>query len=91
MGPVPVLSEIPANTAWIRDGVNGILTSIEPAAVADAIRRALGVDRVAYAAKNRALVAERADRDRNLTAFEARLEAVVAAARPARTAARVGA
>jgi len=70
LGAVPVLSDIPANRDWVHHGHSGALTAIEPAAVADAIRTALGVDPLRAAADNQARVAERADRETNLAACE---------------------
>lgn len=80
LGPVPVLSDIPANRAWVRDGGNGALTAIEPRALADALVRAHGLDSGAVAAENLRIVSERADLTRNLAALESRLEALVASA-----------
>lgn len=70
LGVVAVLSDIPANRPWIRDGVNGMLTAIAPGDVAQAIRRSCMIDREAAAATSYALVAERADRATNLAACE---------------------
>jgi glycosyltransferase involved in cell wall biosynthesis len=73
LGPVPVASDIPANRAWITDGVTGALTAGTPEAVADAVERARALDRDAVAAANRATVAARADRATNLGVIEGRL------------------
>ena len=73
LGAVPVVSDIASNRAWIRDGHNGILSPISASEASASIERALALDRTAVAAINRALVAERADRDRNLGALEQRL------------------
>jgi glycosyltransferase involved in cell wall biosynthesis len=73
LGAVPVVSDIPANRAWIRDGENGVLSPIDSYAASGAIERALRLDQRAVAAANRVLVAERADRERNLEALERRL------------------
>lgn len=70
LGAVPVLSDIPANRSWIHDGVTGALVEIVPSSIADGIKRAVGLDRERVAGDNRALVAERADRDTNLAACE---------------------
>jgi glycosyltransferase involved in cell wall biosynthesis len=78
LGAVPVVSDIASNRAWVRDGENGVLSPIEPSAAGAAIERALGLDRGAVAATNRALVAERADRDHNLGGLERRLLELVA-------------
>jgi glycosyltransferase involved in cell wall biosynthesis len=77
LGPIPVVSDIPANTAWITDGVNGILTRIEPAAVADAIERALALDAAEVRRANLELVKERGDLQSNLSALERTLVALV--------------
>jgi glycosyltransferase involved in cell wall biosynthesis len=81
LGAVPVLADIPANRAWVRDGENGILTRTDPVSVADAIERAATLDRAGVAAENLALVATRADRETNLTMLERELETMVAAGR----------
>jgi glycosyltransferase involved in cell wall biosynthesis len=77
---VPVVSDIPANRAWIEDGVGGVLVAIDAAAVADGIERAAALDRAAVAAVNRRVVRERADRARNLGALEEQLVALAAGA-----------
>src|SRR4051812_27506394 len=70
LGCVPVVSDIPANRAWIEDGLGGVVVPIEAAAVADGIARAAALDRSAVAAHNLAIVRERADRTRNLSTLE---------------------
>lgn len=77
LGAVPVLSDIPANRAWVEDGVNGVLAAIEPAAVAAAIERAAALDAEDVRSRNRLLVAARGDRDTNLSAVERRLREIV--------------
>lgn len=77
LGPVPVLSDIPANRPWINDGSTGMLVDIDPVAVADAIERAAKLDHERVAADNLAVVAERADRDTNLAACELLIDALV--------------
>jgi L-malate glycosyltransferase len=77
VGTVPVVSDIAANRLWIDEGVNGVVTPIEPGAVGDAIGRALTLDREAVAAENLRRVRERADRERNLARFEATLVSLV--------------
>jgi glycosyltransferase involved in cell wall biosynthesis len=77
LGPTPVLSDIPANRAWVRDGVNGTLAPIAPSAVADALERALELDHHDVRSRNRSLVGAKADRDRNLGRLEARLTKLV--------------
>lgn len=78
LGAVPVLSDIPANRAWVEDGRTGVLTEPTPEAVAAAVERAAALDRSAVAAANARVVAERADRERNLGALEGRLLELVA-------------
>jgi L-malate glycosyltransferase len=70
LGPVPVLSDIPANRGWIVDGETGLLVEPTPEAVSAGIERAAALDRKAVAARNRRTVAERADRDVNLGRWE---------------------
>jgi glycosyltransferase involved in cell wall biosynthesis len=77
LGAVPVLADIPANRAWVRHGENGVLTQPDPSSVAKAIELAASLDRPAVAAGNLALVAERADRARNLSILEDELAGLV--------------
>jgi len=77
LGAVPVVSDITANRAWIRDGENGVLSQIDAASACESLVRALTLDRASVAALNRSLVAEHADRDRNLGALEQRMLAIV--------------
>lgn len=77
LGPVPVLSDIPANRPWINDGVTGMLVEIDAHAVADAIERSMKLDHERVAADNLAVVAERADRDTNLAACEVLIDSLV--------------
>lgn len=70
LGAVPVLSDIAANTDWVRDGANGTITAFEAQALADALQRAALLDRAEVARTNLAIVAERADRDVNMAACE---------------------
>lgn len=88
LGAVPVLSDIPANRPWVNDGATGVLVDIDPAELADGIRRAALLDRERLAADNLSVVAERADRDMNLAACELLVDSLVgvtweAAAAPA--------
>jgi glycosyltransferase involved in cell wall biosynthesis len=80
IGVVPVVSDIPANAAWIRDERNGVLVEIEPTAIADGIERAARLDRAAVSEANRSVVREHADRDRNLGRLELRLHELVSGA-----------
>lgn len=82
LGCVPVVSDIPANRAWVTDGVNGVVVPIEPRAVAAGIERARALDAVTVAEANRAIVRDRADRDRNLGGLERRLEQLLASRPP---------
>src|SRR5699024_5114191 len=77
LGPVPVLSDIPANRGWVHDGETGVLTSLDAGAIAGAIARAASLDRERVARDNRSVVAERADRDTNLAACEFLLDDLV--------------
>jgi L-malate glycosyltransferase len=77
LGPIPVLSNIPANRNWVEDGVNGMLTPIDPQSVATAIRQALNLDRDVVRAMNLSLVAERADLETNLSRLDRQLTELV--------------
>ena len=77
LGALPVVSDIPAGRAWIRDGENGILAAIDAHEVADGLERAMAMNRARVAEANREIVRERADRERNLSRFEERLESLV--------------
>ena len=78
LGALPVVSDIPASRAWIRDGENGILAAIDAHEIADGLERAMAMNRARVAEANREIVRERADRERNLSRFEERLESLVA-------------
>lgn len=77
LGAVPVLSDIPANRPWVVDGDTGVLVDIDPADIADGIRRAVALDRARVVADNLTLVAARADRDMNLAACELLVDSLV--------------
>ncbi len=77
LGAVPVLSDIPANRPWVNDGATGILVDIDPADIADGIKRAARLDRERVAADNLSVVGERADRDTNLAACELLVDSLV--------------
>ena len=79
LGPTPVLSDIPANRAWVEDGANGVLVPIDPCGIADGLGRALALDPDAVRAANAEIVATRGDRDRNLSILEQLLVDLVAA------------
>ena len=83
LGCVPVVSDIPANRAWVTDGVNGVVVPIEPGAVAAGIVRARALDPTTVADANRVIVRDRADRTRNLGGLERRLEQLLASGRAA--------
>lgn len=77
LGAVPVLSDIPANRSWINDGYTGVLVAIDALSIATGIVRAARLDRERVAADNAAVVAERADRETNLTACELLIDSLV--------------
>lgn len=77
LGPVPVLSDIPANRLWVRDGVNGVLVDISPIPIADGIVRALELDRSEVQRRNLDIVRELGDRDTNLALCEALISELV--------------
>jgi glycosyltransferase involved in cell wall biosynthesis len=70
LGAVPVVSDIPANSAWVTHGLNGVVVEIAAESLASGIEHAAGLDRELIAAHNRKLVARAADRHTNLRAFE---------------------
>jgi glycosyltransferase involved in cell wall biosynthesis len=77
LGAVPVVSAIEANRLWIDDGVNGVLVTVDPVAIADGIERARTLDPGAVARRNAELVRARADRFTALLRFESLLYEVV--------------
>jgi glycosyltransferase involved in cell wall biosynthesis len=77
LGPIPVLSDIPANRLWVRDGVNGLLVDMSPVAIADGITRALELDRAEVRRRNLGIVRELGDRDTNLASCEALISELV--------------
>jgi glycosyltransferase involved in cell wall biosynthesis len=79
LGAVPVLSDIPANRPWVRDGESGVLTRSDPDSVAGAIERARELCSGDAPARNLRLVSERGDRDANLSAWARSLERLVGA------------
>jgi glycosyltransferase involved in cell wall biosynthesis len=82
-GAFPVAGDIASVREWIDDGANGLLVDPgDPRALADAILRAIGDGglRERAAARNRALVAERADHVRVMARAEALYARVAAAA-----------
>lgn len=77
LGAVPVVSDIPANRAWVRHEWNGVLVAIDPEALATGIEQALTLDRAEVRQRNRDLVARTADRSTNLDSFERSLHGLV--------------
>ena len=77
LGAVPVVSDIPANRAWVRHDWNGVLVAIDPEALATGIEQALTLDRAEVRQRNRDLVARTADRSTNLDSFERSLHGLV--------------
>lgn len=78
-GAFPVVSDIPANRAWIEDGATGLLFPVgDAAALADALARALEDDalRERAARANRRRVEEDGDEARNLDRFVTALEGI---------------
>jgi glycosyltransferase involved in cell wall biosynthesis len=65
-GAIPVCGDLPSIREWIEPGTNGFLApSNDPLAVAEALRRALGLtdaERSAIKTENRRLIAARAER-----------------------------
>ena len=76
LGAVPVVSDIAANTDWIRDGRGGVVTDIDPVAVADAIERAAALDADEARSINRSMVGERGDYMTNMGLAELVLDDV---------------
>jgi glycosyltransferase involved in cell wall biosynthesis len=83
LGAVPVLSDIPANTAWIADGENGVVVAPRAESVAAGIERAAALDRARVAEQNGRLVLERADREVNLGRCERLLASLLSTAEAA--------
>ncbi|MEO6867272.1 MAG: glycosyltransferase [Gaiellales bacterium] len=77
LGAVPVLSDIAANRPWVNDGETGVLVQIDPTSIASGIMHAAQLDRERLAADNLAIVAERADRDMNLSACELLIDSLI--------------
>lgn len=72
-GLFPIVSDIKANSAWIKDGVNGFLHKLGDAGnLADCILRLLGEPEIAENAGpyNRKKVEEKADRNKNMKRLE---------------------
>ena len=66
LGAIPLVSDIPANHLWIRDGVNGVIVQIAPHSIADGVLRALELDAAEIRQRNLELVEARGDRQTNL-------------------------
>lgn len=64
-GCIPVVSDLPANREWVRDGVNGIIYG----GGENPLLRAIGLDPVEVARYNRQMLAERASRNRAKQSF----------------------
>lgn len=77
LGPVPVLSDIPANRSWINPGETGIIVEADAHSLADGIEQAVLLDRDRVARDNHAVVAERADRFTNLAACELLIDELI--------------
>lgn len=71
-GTVPVLNRLPQYAELIRDGENGFLTGPEPEPLADTLVRALAdpADRQRMAQRNREIVLECGNQDREMTKME---------------------
>lgn len=72
-GAFPVVSKLPANEEWVRDGVNGfVVSSLEPTPLAERITEALEnfALRRAAAGANWEVIHRRARWERNVTQFE---------------------
>ncbi|HEV7809393.1 MAG TPA: glycosyltransferase, partial [Candidatus Limnocylindrales bacterium] len=79
IGAVPVVSDIPANTAWIDHRVGGIVVRGGAREVADGIEEALALDAAAVRAHNRDVIRRRGDRDTNLGRLDQMLRELVVA------------
>src|SRR4051794_7907043 len=79
IGAVPVVSDIPANTAWVDDGLGGVVVEAGARDVADGIEQALALDAAAVRAHNRTVIRSRGDRDSNLGRLDRLLRELVAA------------
>lgn len=79
-GALPVVGDIASVREWIRDGLNGIVSSsLDPAMVASALIRALRDDALIQAARkeNIRLIGECADYNSNMLAVESKYEMLV--------------
>lgn len=65
-GCIPVVSDLPANREWVRDGVNGIIDS---GGGENPLLRAIGLNPLEVARYNRQMLAERASRSRAKQSF----------------------
>ncbi len=84
-GCFPVVTDIPANREWIRDGENGYLVRVgDVEGLADRIGRAMTEDAILDRARamNLALVGARGDLNRNLERVERIYERLTAGRRP---------
>jgi glycosyltransferase involved in cell wall biosynthesis len=79
IGAVPVVSDIPANTAWVDDQLGGVVVEAGARDVADGIERALALDADAVREHNRLVIRRRGDRDSNLGRLDRLLRDLVAA------------
>lgn len=79
-GTLPVVGDIASVREWIRDGLNGIVTSsLDPAMAASALIKAMKDETLVQAAReeNLRLIAERADYHSNMLAVECKYEVLV--------------
>lgn len=65
-GCIPVVSDLPANREWVRDGVNGIIDS---GGGENPLKRAIGLNPLEVARYNRQMLADRASRSRSKQSF----------------------
>lgn len=66
-GAVPVVSDLPANREWIRDGENGIV--VRDGNLEEALERSLSLDRDDVARRNAGIISERGSREANRRVF----------------------
>jgi len=72
-GILPIVSDIPANSDWIKDGVNGFLHKVGASdEIAASIRKVLNAPQIitGFAQKNRDIVLERGSRAANMGRIE---------------------
>ena len=66
-GAIPVVSDLPANREWVRDGENGVV--LRNGNLEDALERSLALDQNDVARRNQEIITERGSREANRRVF----------------------